>query len=92
MLHGCLQSAIHQWLGPGEGFLLGRDHAFPCGQRLLRVVAVPLDAEAFGSDPAIVVTLLPWATFKRPKTPNGHLMNVDLLCQVGSADPDPAGR
>ena len=41
VLHGCPQSAIHQWLGPGEGFLLGRDHAFPIGQRLLRVVGVP---------------------------------------------------
>ena len=92
VLHGCPQSAIHQWLGPGEGFLLGRDHAFPIGQRLLRVLGVPLDAETLGSDPAEVATMLEGATLQRPQTPNGHLMNVDQLRKICGADPDPGGR
>ena len=90
--HGCLQSATNQWLGPGEGFLLGRDHPFPIGQRLLCVDGVPLDAEALGSDPAEVATLMEGTTIQRPETPNGHLVNVDQLRKISGADPDPGGR
>ena len=89
VLHGCLQSAIHQWLGPGEGFLLGRDHPFPIGQRLLRVVGVPLDAEALGSDPAEVATLLEgfnpdqgvyeWSTLLIPEGEKAIASNGPLL-------------
>ena len=71
---------------------MGRDHPFPIGQRLLRVVGVPLDAEALGSDPAEVATLLEGTTLQRPETPNGHLVNVDQLRKISGADPDPWGR